>query len=485
MSKSLLSAGTNYMKKQIMKKQSAALMIPLGALAVFGFPILVDAATIDAATCAQADVASAINSAARGDTVIVPAGTCAWSTSVSLSKGITLMGAGIDRTTITRSGVVIAVNPDTTAIANDDTIKINGFTFNGNNAALNLITVAGAGASGAKPFTHLIIGDNKFQNTSNTTSGSGVISTKGQVRGVIYHNTFDRCNVIAKVMGSDDTTEWANTSYNKFSYGSADNLYFEDNTILYSSTYSGGDPGWIESGQGARIVGRFNSWNLANASQQELWDIHGFQNWNGSVNSGQTGTMLVEYYNNAITNAGGYRWINHRGSWGMFFSNTATGSGGMSIDINQYAPGDVGGSGCAAQISPTPTYIPQVNNTYVFNNTRNGSQVVMNQGAIGDGCGTTVNNGYWNYTAAFNGAVGVGVGPASARPSTCTTGVGYWATDEGEWNSPHAGADGQFYKCTSTNTWALYYKPYTYPHPLRTGSPSVLAPPTNLSTVVQ
>ena len=59
-------------------------------------------------------------------------------------------------------------------------------------------------------------------------------------------------------------------------------------------------------------------------------------------------------------------------------------------------------------------------------------------------------------------------GPIASRPTTCTTGVAYWATDEGEWDSTHAGPDGRLYKCTATNTWTLFYTPYTYPHPLRT-----------------
>lgn len=62
-------------------------------------------------------------------------------------------------------------------------------------------------------------------------------------------------------------------------------------------------------------------------------------------------------------------------------------------------------------------------------------------------------------------ASGVGSGAIASRPSNCTTGTAWWATDEGEWNSLSGGADGRLYKCTSTNTWTLYYTPYTYPHP--------------------
>jgi hypothetical protein len=60
------------------------------------------------------------------------------------------------------------------------------------------------------------------------------------------------------------------------------------------------------------------------------------------------------------------------------------------------------------------------------------------------------------------------------RPTTCTAGVGYFATDQGSWNTSssnpegvqQSGADGVLYKCTATNTWTLYYTPAIYPHPL-------------------
>lgn len=47
------------------------------------------------------------------------------------------------------------------------------------------------------------------------------------------------------------------------------------------------------------------------------------------------------------------------------------------------------------------------------------------------------------------------VGLLSARPSTCTPYEAYFATDKNT-----------LYKCTATNSWIPYYKPYTYPHPL-------------------
>ena len=70
-------------------------------------------------------------------------------------------------------------------------------------------------------------------------------------------------------------------------------------------------------------------------------------------------------------------------------------------------------------------------------------------------------------TNPFNGASGVGFGTLANRPTTCTSGVGYWATDQGSWNQSSNGfGQGTLYVCTSTNTWTLYYTPFTYPYPL-------------------
>ncbi len=79
-------------------------------------------------------------------------------------------------------------------------------------------------------------------------------------------------------------------------------------------------------------------------------------------------------------------------------------------------------------------------------------------------------------TSPFNGTGSAtraaGHGTLANLPPTCTTGVGYWATDQGSWNQSGSGEQGQLYICTSTNNWTLSYTPYVYPHPLISGGGS-------------
>jgi len=62
---------------------------------------------------------------------------------------------------------------------------------------------------------------------------------------------------------------------------------------------------------------------------------------------------------------------------------------------------------------------------------------------------------------------GTGSGTLAARPSTCTQGVAYWATDQGSWNSSGSGGQGVLYVCGASG-WPSTptYTPYQYPHPL-------------------
>src|SRR5437773_3734222 len=138
------------------------------------------AAIVNAASNSYLDVNTAVNTtAARGDTVVVPAGSgsVTWASTLTITKGVFLKGPGRDALTITSDSTFISISPDSTAVSNEETIRVEGFTFNGNNTASYFIQVAGSGATATKPFKNLAIGNNRFKNSTITTAFSGAIST--------------------------------------------------------------------------------------------------------------------------------------------------------------------------------------------------------------------------------------------------------------------------------------------------------------------
>ena len=175
--------------------------------------------------------------------------------------------------------------------------------------------------------------------------------------------------------------------------------------------------------------------------------------------------MEIEYYGNTLSNAGQYRWVNHRGSWALIFNNILTGSGGNVINLyGVSSPGR-----CTSDIYPPPTnYNPLVNNSYFFNNTKNGTIVPATLSVAS--CGTAENANWWNYNASCTASsCTAGIGRGTVPPSgTCTAGVGFWVAST---PTPTASSsviqNAAFYKCTATNSWTRYYTAYTYPHPLR------------------
>jgi hypothetical protein len=156
--------------------------------------------------------------------------------------------------------------------------------------------------------------------------------------------------------------------------------------------------------------------------------------------------------------------------------------------------------GSSAQVS-SPTYVwanAWIGGTpggYVSSST---ARVIENRDWYQDNINQTAQT---NSSSPFTGnpstGPGMGYGTLANRPSTCSKGVGYWAEDNGSWNTsntPIPGTpgykQGQLYLCTASNTWTLSYTPFAYPHPLITGSSTATAgnppnPPSGLVATVQ
>ena len=132
-------------------------------------PVELMASTVTASSPSERDVERAIRSAADGDAVIVPAGTAAWTSTLNITKGISLLGS-----TSTSLAVTYATGAS---------IEVNVNTFTGSQS-LHVVSTAGfhpAGSLDVMTSTGLVtvnyagISGNDFTNCS--CSGSGVINS--------------------------------------------------------------------------------------------------------------------------------------------------------------------------------------------------------------------------------------------------------------------------------------------------------------------
>lgn len=466
--------------------------------------------TLTAASASQSDVMDCVAAATYGDTINVPVGTETWAAAAQgctgnsmlcMKKGITLSGAGKTETIITLSGAApygaICYEPDATSISNNTAFTFTGFSIDGGGTAYGEGLIDVRNSSASTIISNIRITNNIFKNTA-SASGRG-ININGLVYGVADNNTFTNIALIFGIY-SGDSRGWNNVPRE---YGTNTAFFVEDNLCnMTTASFNGCS---VDHGQGATgVVYRYNTTDLTNAALSGLWIIHGLQSMThvdgdcGHLTCGdspvedntpcfatdccaQWSTIKSEYYGNNIINSPNYsQWMNSRGSWLMMFFNQNDTSYATAINYTQYS--------CDECQTPTGQnaggdYSQHVQNTYIWSNLKaGGTQVVMTKG--GDRCGDYVSGGYaiaantdyWNYTATFDGTAGVGCGILANRPATCTTGVGYWATDQDCSDltgmvgaSPATPISGSLHKCTSTNTWtADYYVPYAYPHPLRT-----------------
>jgi hypothetical protein len=467
-------------------------------IVVFFFALLspasLPAATVNASSCSAANVQSAINSASPGDTVMVPAGTCSWSGSGAVNIGgsanITLQGAGAGVTIINGGSVQIRnLAPPWTGS------RITGFTFNLGGSYFNI-----EGAVAYRIDHNTIIEPSWGLCIQLIGSLVGGVSAS-PAEGLIDHNTLQDCRIVSYGEYSDTggMQRWAEP----LNLGTSHSNYIEDNI---ASQTAAAINNFVDSNMGGRYVARFNK------LQNTYFEIHSIQG------EGTRAARLAEIYNNTLNmNLQGYiRTLLFRGGTGMIFNNTFNGNwNGPSIDIDNVRTchanhdGDFpnwkfcDGSGTVdANTSGKAGYVcrdqpgastdaslwngkagaapvQQKAPLYIFKNLNNSSEIPWgyNTGACENQ--TQINNlatqivdsrDVYQLNPSFDGKTGVGVGPIASRPASCTTGVGYWATDQGSWNTTlPANTSGQLYSCTATNTWTLYYTPYTYPHPLQGG----------------
>lgn len=460
------------------------------------------AAVVPAASCQGAAVQAAIDAAADGDTVQVPAGACTWSDPVrpSNARGLTLACATPRSCAITVPGTAVLF--DTLSGQNARLYRISGFDFRSTSSAA-VIWILGNGT-----LTRVRVDDNHFDNGANELIAVffGSTETIANYYGVVDHNrlTGSANATLVQIIGDVNPNPPPNQ------LGSGNNLFVEDNVVAFSAVTNAGKGCLDLWGNGAVVWRRNQTVNC-------LVSSHGVTHAGGPQN-------LELYANDLRVDAGaigsgvedGYRLFHHQGS-GTFiaFDNRFTafaGKSGSSLEMTHYRsatpeaagyPTLMGGLGrCdgtnprdgnrAGQLGypcwrqPGRDFAGNLVPMYAWNNawSDTGARVPL---TVADPWGANApsvfdhlapERDYYNSVAAapqvspaapFSGANGMGFGSLANRPATCTSGaergggVGYYAADAGI-----------LYQCVTGNAWVPWYAPYVYPHPLVSGRP---APP--------
>jgi hypothetical protein len=271
---------------------------------------------VNAASCSQADVQKATDSASDGDSVVVPAGSGTWATPVIIAnKGITLRGAGINKTVIT-AATGHQQCPLAVAGVEGKPLRITGFTFNGTRSIGGTINLRGT----CKDFR---VDHCKISNTpSQAENGRGVMA------GGYSYGVIDHCVIVVPEPGGapyqavsfvgDGDAAWERP----ITLGTANAAYVEDCIFYYVNSFADGA---LDAYGGARYVFRHNT------------VINTMVGHHGLDSGGYRSPHSFEYYENTfITDPTIYHWatFHFRGGTGVVFNNTMTGYGAAILVTN-------------------------------------------------------------------------------------------------------------------------------------------------------
>lgn len=443
------------------------------------------------------EIATLISGMSAGETLTF-AGDATWSSTVTVNKAITINGNGH---TLTAGGSLtngfFLVTGFTASDAN--ITRITGFTFttasdNSNPSSITVNSMTGT------------ISDGNIRIDHNTFNFGSKVIQYAHPKGVIDNNTFYNGKLTIEYTAGSRAFQDATWEF--MDAGTVEALFVEDNKFILNANYYVAGPTQEQIGTmaGGKLVIRYNEFDSDNLDHSLIFTpimTHGSASgyWQASSDN-RRGQSVVEIYENIFH---GYRVdfpITVRGSANIIYNNDLTGTvlNAPRIYVREEEYEDYGGGQTNWEI-PRASWPAedQVHNTFVWNNTYNGSAYFNNVShyalAItnnncsasgtpyacceGDGtgsCGDSITDSPFiqKDRDIFLHAPCGASDSADAYGNTCTHGIETFTNLNGAAGSnPTDGDPYQNYgtmQFTATGNNAYYgYTPYTYPHPLRGG----------------
>ena len=279
-------------------------------------------ATITAADLSPAAVQRAVDAAADGDTVRLPAGTATWTAGVTVEgKFLSIVGAGIDRTTIVGGEYEPStIRPThrmfTITAKRGGLTRLSGMTLDGGTGARDDYNKGMVGLGGDSTTWRL----DHLRLRATRTCAMHVYASGG----VVDHCRFELVGWVFGIYGFNGGGSYGDEAWTEAAeLGGGRQAFFVEDNLFTATDHAFALDGWA----GERVVFRHNT--LRNA----VIGNH------GTETSGRLrGARSFEIYGNTIVLAGPafYSAIELRSGNGVVFDNTIMGDVGEPLRVDNY-----------------------------------------------------------------------------------------------------------------------------------------------------
>jgi len=394
---------------------------------------------ITAVSCSYSDVNAIFANVSSGDTIYLPSDTVTWRNELKISKGVSIIGAGIGKTCIKwvggTSASIFSYNPINPHL--NEKFRISGLTIDANSIVdVNCISIVN---TNTKSFiSNVRIDHNEIIGA--TGNAGYAIFIQGSIYGLIDNNRINHNFRIFRLLGDND-----NSWNDPIKSGSKNFLYIENNDI---STY--GDL-IISSGWGTRWVLRYNVVDLSNRDFNII-DAHG----NLSSVRGNVGHEIYEnVFKNASDRNDGMRWHDLRGGTALVYNNKVYGNEQTCVLMVHEEDCD----NIDQNIDCEYPGIDPICNTYIWNNLYNDKKMQIDNGT--SNINTMMikeDRDWWDDYGVDD--TNFKYGKENERNQDCVENDCYWDSD-----------NKILYRCTGNKIWKKVYEPLSYPHPLYSPPP--------------